>query len=181
MAAAAIDRVRAPSVPAPTEPTRRSLRVVVAAAHEGLRTALRRRLEMEDDFELAEDCPALDLIGDALRRCPAVLVLDLAMARGAVVAVLGRFRADVPGTAVVALSFEDTPAFARHVLAAGASGFVLMQRADADLADAVRCVADGVRYTSPPLATKLAARGGRFAVAPEPRGPRHGASLRGGC
>lgn len=72
----------------------------------------------------------------------------------------------VAGTAaVVVLTMQNDPAFAREALQAGASGYVLKEAADSELVGAVRAAADGRTYLNPEL-------GARLAVAPpEPAGP----------
>ena len=43
-----------------------------------------------------------------------------------------------PGTAIVVLTMQDDPAFAREALRAGALGYVLKEAADDELVEAVR-------------------------------------------
>jgi two-component system, NarL family, response regulator NreC len=55
------------------------------------------------------------------------------------------------------LSMQDDPRYVREAFAAGASGYVLKEAADAEVVDAVREVASGGRYVHPTLGAKLAA------------------------
>jgi DNA-binding NarL/FixJ family response regulator len=57
----------------------------------------------------------------------------------------------------VLLTLEESPVLAQHVLTCGALGYVLKDRADAELADAVRAAARGERYISPRVADRLSA------------------------
>jgi two-component system response regulator NreC len=96
---------------------------------------------------------------------PTVIVLDLSMPGGPSLAAIPRMRAASPGTAVVVLTMEDEPRFAREALRAGALGFVLKEAADTELVEAVRAAVRGLRYLNPQL-------GGLIAAAPEtPPGP----------
>jgi two-component system response regulator NreC len=70
-----------------------------------------------------------------------------------------------PSTAIVVLTMEDEPRFAREALRLGALGFVLKEAADTELVAAVRAARQGLRYLNPQL-------GGLIAAEPErPAGP----------
>ena len=94
---------------------------------------------------------------------PTVLVLDLNMPGGSSLEAIPRLRESE--TAVVVLTMQDDPAFARQALQAGALGFVLKEAADEELLEAIRLAAAGDTYLNPRL-------GARIAAAPaEPAGP----------
>jgi two-component system response regulator NreC len=63
-----------------------------------------------------------------------------------------------PNTAVVVLTMEDEPRFAREALRVGALGFVLKEAADRELVDAVRAAAAGLSYLNPQLGALIAAQ-----------------------
>jgi two-component system response regulator NreC len=63
-----------------------------------------------------------------------------------------------PDTAIVVLTMEDEPRFAREALRAGAFGFVLKEAADTELLQAVNAAANGVRYINPQLGALIAAQ-----------------------
>ena len=81
---------------------------------------------------------------------------------------------------VLLLSMQDDPRYIREAFAAGASGYVLKEAADAEVVAAVREVARGGRYVNPELGARLvtaeaearAARRGRPAVRTRTRGLR---------
>ena len=68
-------------------------------------------------------------------------------------------------TAVVVLTMQNDPAFARTALQSGALGYVLKEAADAELVGAVRAAADGRTYLNPGLGARMAA------APPQPAGP----------
>ena len=68
-------------------------------------------------------------------------------------------------TAIVVLTMQDDPAFARQALQAGALGFVLKEAADEELLEAIRLAADGETYLNPRLGAQLAAQPRRAAPA----------------
>ena len=67
--------------------------------------------------------------------------------------------------AIVVLTMQDDPAFAREALQAGALGYVLKEAADEELVEAVRLAAAGGTYLNPRLGARIAA------APPEPAGP----------
>jgi two-component system response regulator NreC len=60
-------------------------------------------------------------------------------------------------TAVVVLTMQNDPAFAREALQAGARGYVLKEAADAELVQAIRSAAEGGTYLNPGLGARMAA------------------------
>jgi two-component system response regulator NreC len=62
-----------------------------------------------------------------------------------------------PGTAIVVLTMQNEPAFAREALRAGALGFVLKHSAGSELVQAIRLAAEGQTYINPQLGARLAA------------------------
>jgi two-component system, NarL family, response regulator NreC len=88
-------------------------------------------------------------------KAPQVLVLDLGMVQGSSREAIGRLRAPAPDTQVVVLSMDERPVAAQHLLASGAAGFVLKDRADDDLAQAVPAAARGEQYINERVAERL--------------------------
>ena len=141
-----------PSVPSP-------VRVVLADDHALMRRSLRLLLDGEEGVHVVAE--AEDMAG-AVRHVyddkPQVLVLDLRMQGASSIETIGKLRARAPDTQVVVLTMEDNPVFAQHALASGALGFVLKDRADSELQEAVLAAARGEEYISPPVAARLRAR-----------------------
>jgi two-component system response regulator NreC len=94
-----------------------------------------------------------------------VLVLDLNMHGESGLEAIPRLRETTPDTAIVVLTMQDDPAFARQALQTGALGFVLKEAADEELLEAIRLAAEGDTYLNPRLGARLAAE------PPEPSGP----------
>ena len=138
-------------------------RIVVADDHAVVRAGLRLLLDAEEDLTVVAVAGDVD---DALRLTRAhradVLVLDLNMpGRPA----LPEIPALAELTAVVVLTMQNDPAFARQALGAGARAYVLKEAADSELVEAVRAAARGGTYLNPQLGARLAA------APPEPPGP----------
>src|SRR3954471_8197959 len=79
------------------------------------------------------------------------------MPRGSSLDAIPRLHDDAPATAIVVLTMQDDPAFARKALQAGALGFVLKEAADEELLEAIRLAAAGDTYLNPRLGARMAA------------------------
>jgi two-component system response regulator NreC len=132
--------------------------IVLADDHVVVRRGLRMLLESEDGFEvLAEAGDVEAAIRYVRAHKPAVLLLDVTMPGGSTLPSIPTIKEASPGTAIVVLTMESDPAFAREALRAGALGYVLKEAADDELVTAVRLAADGGTYLHPQLGAKLAA------------------------
>jgi two-component system response regulator NreC len=140
--------------------------LVIADDHAVVRKGLRMLIDAEDDMRVlteAGDVP--DAIRLARAHRPSVLVLDLNMPGGSSLDAIPQIRQDTPATAIVVLTMQDDPSFARQALQSGASGFVLKEAADDELLQAIRLAAAGDTYLNPRLGARLAAQ------PPKPEGP----------
>lgn len=145
----------------PDEP----IRVVIADDHAVVRTGLRMVLDAEPDIEVVAEAGDVETAGRAARaHRPDVLVLDLNMPGEPSLQAIPRFVQELPETAVVVLTMQQDPAFAREALRNGARGYVLKEAADAELVQAVRLAHEGRTYLNPEL-------GARMAAEPPPSGP----------
>lgn len=140
--------------------------IVLADDHAIVRSALRALLEAEAEFAVVAEAGDVDeSVRKVLAYKPAVIVLDLSMPGGSGLSAIPRIREASPETAIVVLTMENEPRFAREALRAGALGFVLKDAADAELVAAVRAALQGQLYLNPQL-------GGLIAATPEtPDGP----------
>lgn len=132
--------------------------IVIADDHAVVRSGLRMLLDAEDDFEVvaeAGDVPGA--LRYVLGHKPRVLVLDLNMPGGSSLEAIPEARETSPGTAVVVLTMQNSPAFVREALQAGALGYVLKEAADDELVAAVRIAAEGGTYLNPQLGARVAA------------------------
>ena len=93
-----------------------------------------------------------DAIAGIREKRPDVVLLDVHMPEGGGLAVLAGVAAEVPDTRFLALSVSDAAEDVIAVIRAGARGYVTKTISAAELADAVRRVADGDVVFSPRLA-----------------------------
>ena len=125
-------------------PADAAVQVVLAEGHAAVRQGLRALLDAADDLlVVAEVGSCLAALAAVRATRPGVLVLDRRLPGGGLDALLPVAAEAVPELRVVVLSLQDDPAIGRAVLAAGASGFVLKDAADAQLVTAVRAAALG--------------------------------------
>jgi len=135
------------------------IRVVIADDHAVVRSGLRMLLEAQDDMHVvaeAGDVPTALQVIRAHR--PSVAVLDLNMPGGSGLEAIPALRESTPETAIVVLTMQDDPAFARQALQGGALGFVLKEAADEELLEAVKLAAAGDTYLNPRLGARIAAQ-----------------------
>jgi two-component system response regulator NreC len=133
--------------------------LVIADDHAVVRTGLRMLLERIEEFEVAAETGDA---GEALELARAagadVILLDLNMP-GKPLEVLAEIAAGDPDAAVVVLTMEQDPAFARRAIDAGAAGYLLKRSAEEELVDAIRTVAGGEAYLGRDIEAALAKAG----------------------
>ena len=150
-----------------------SISIVLVDDHEVVRKGLRMVLDAEEGFEVIAEAGDLEATHRYVRaHRPRVLVLDLNLPEGSSLAAIPELREESPDTAVVVLTMQQEPAFAREAIRAGALGYVLKQSAGTELVDAVRAAAAGETYLNPKLGAQLAA------APAEPAGPPDGLTER---
>jgi len=148
------------------EPDADRITVVLADDHELVREGIRMVLEAEPDIEVVAQASDADTAARyVLGHKPTVLVLDLSMPGTPSLELIPRMLESSPSTAVIVVTMQNEPAFARQALRAGARGFVVKQSAAAELVSAVRAVLGGETYINPNLGARMAAE------PPAPDGP----------
>ena len=137
---------------------RDTITIVLADDHHVVRAGLRLLLDAEEDLEVvAEAADADGALRSVLGHTPGVLVLDLNMpGQTTSLDAIPLVRERSPRTAVVVLTMQEDPSFARHALQAGAAAYVLKDSANAELVEAVRRAAAGETYLAPRLGAALA-------------------------
>jgi two-component system, NarL family, response regulator NreC len=131
--------------------------IVVADDHAFVRQGLRLLIDGEEGLRvIAEAGTVPEAERLTYEHRPTVLVLDLNMPGGSSLHAIGRLLTHAPATAIVVLTMQDDPAFARQALRAGALGYVLKEAADDELPAAIRLAAAGDTYLNPALAARLA-------------------------
>ena len=127
------------------------VRVVLVDDHRLFRSGV--RAELGDAVDVVGEAETVaEAIALVRRTKPDVVLLDVHMPDGGGPAVLAGVAAEVPSTRFLALSVSDAAEDVIGVIRAGARGYVTKSISGADLADAVRRVAEGDAVFSPRLA-----------------------------
>ena len=135
-----------------------TLRVLVVDDHAVVRSGLRKVLEAEPDLEVVGEAGTAErAIFETISLKPDVVLLDVVMPGKSGIEVLPDVLRHGDGAKVVVLSMQDDSRYVREAFAAGASGYVLKEAADAEVVAAVREVAAGGRYVHPSLGARLVA------------------------
>src|SRR6201996_8980317 len=139
-------------------------RVVLVDDHGLFRSGVRAELGPRVDVvgEPDDVDPAIEMIG---RLLPDVVLLDVHLPGGGGYAVIAAVKQEHPEVKFLALSASDAPEDVIAVIRAGARGYVTKTISTADLADAIRRVADGDAVFSHRLAGFVL---DAFAAAPAP-------------
>ncbi len=135
-----------------------TITVVLADDHEIVRDGIRMVLEAEADVEVVAEAGDADSAARyVLGHKPTVLVLDLSMPGTPSLEILPKIAATSPDTAVVVLTMQNEPAFAREALRKGVRGYVIKHSAASELVDAVRSAVAGETYINPQLGARMVA------------------------
>ncbi|MEV7677993.1 response regulator transcription factor [Streptomyces sp. NPDC088341] len=118
--------------------------ILLVEDHDMVAEAIRLALDRTDDLEVVgRSLSVKDALADAARLRPAVVVLDRRLPDGDGIAAIPTLKAAAPGTRVLVLTGEATPAVAADVAEAGGSGLILKVGNLGELQDGVRLVAAG--------------------------------------
>jgi DNA-binding NarL/FixJ family response regulator len=132
--------------------------IVLADDHHVVRQGLRTLLESESDFRIVGEAgDGLEAVQLVERLQPNVLVLDLMMPCLNGLEVTRQVSQRSPQTRVVILSMHSSEAYVLEALRHGAAGYVLKASSAADLIKAIREVAAGRHFLSPPLSEQAIA------------------------
>jgi DNA-binding NarL/FixJ family response regulator len=132
------------------------IRILLADDHAVVREGLKA---------LVSDQPDMEVIGEAtdgesawklaIETLPDVVVMDVSMPGLGGAKATELIRRDCPNVCVLALTVHEIAGYARQLLGAGATGYVLKRAAAEDLVRAIREVAQGGVYLDPKMAGQV--------------------------
>jgi two-component system response regulator NreC len=126
------------------------IRLLVADDHPVVRAGLRMLLAAQPDMEVVGEAVDGDAaVARALELEPDVVVMDLAMGGTDGLAATREIVNRLPHTKVVVLTMHDNEEYLRQALDAGATGYVLKEAVDTEIAVAIRVVQRGEVFLYP--------------------------------
>jgi DNA-binding NarL/FixJ family response regulator len=133
-----------------------SISVLLADDHLVVRRGLRAVLEGEADLKIVgEIADGAEVVHTTEALKPDVLILDLMLPNLGGLQILRELRKLQLPTRVVVLSMHSSEAYVTEALGLGALGYVIKDSGADDLIRAVRLVAAGRSFLSPPLSESL--------------------------
>lgn len=133
------------------------IKVLIADDHTIVRAGLAALLGTERDLEVVGQAKnGVEAIQETVRLRPDVVIMDLMMPKKDGVEATAEISAKVPTAKVILLTTFGTSDGIAHALASGASGAILKDADNTQLAAAIRKVADGGEYVSPEIRQQLA-------------------------
>ena len=132
--------------------TPKQIRVLVVDDHPIVRTGLRALLEYQADMQIVgEASNGLEAVECAMSLEPDVILMDITMEGNNGLQATHTIKTCLPQTKILVLTVHDNEDYVRKALEAGASGYVLKQAAEAELAVAIRAVYEGGVFLYPAL------------------------------
>jgi two-component system, NarL family, response regulator NreC len=129
--------------------------IMLADDHPIVRQGLKALLESEQNFRLVGEAgDGLEAVRLAIRLKPDVLVTDVMMPGLNGLEVTRQVTKSLPQTRVIILSMYTDDSYVLEALKNGATGYVLKDSQATDLVEAIREVAAGNKYLSPPLSER---------------------------
>jgi DNA-binding NarL/FixJ family response regulator len=132
------------------------IRVLLADDHTLVRAGFRRLIQDLAKIEVVAEAEngreALQLVQE---HQPDMILLDIAMPGLNGLEVAARVREQFPQVRVLMLSMYLNEEYVWQALRAGASGYLLKDSADSELEIAIRAVAQGETYLSPPVSKQV--------------------------
>ena len=126
-----------------------SYEIYIVEDHPVVRRGLASLIGPEEDLTIVgETGSALQARRDLSERDIDLVILDLSLEEGSGLSLIEDLHATQPGLPVLVVSMHDETLYARRALEAGARGYLMKDRADSKVVEAIRTVLDGSVYIS---------------------------------
>jgi len=133
-------------------------RILLADDHQLVRAGIRSLLQHLHDVQVvAEASDGAEALRLVATQQPDIVLMDIGMAGLNGLEVTERIAQAFPAVRVIILSMHDNKEYVLQALRAGAAGYLLKDSAKAELELAVRAVARGETYLSPPVSKHVIA------------------------
>lgn len=132
------------------------LRIVLAEDHTLVRAGLRTLLQqLEQVIVVGEAADGREAVALAKTHKPDMILMDISMPGLNGLEATRQVRKELPDVRVVILSMHSSEEHVMQALRAGASGYLLKESAPLELELALRSVARGETYLSPPISRQV--------------------------
>lgn len=132
------------------------LRIFIADDHAVLRDGLKALVNAQLDMEVVGEADnGKAACAKAKELLPDVVVMDVSMPEMNGEQATRQLRQELPELKILALTAHEDKGYLRHLLEAGASGFLLKRAASDELIHAIHVVAANGSYIDPTLAGKV--------------------------
>jgi DNA-binding NarL/FixJ family response regulator len=129
--------------------------VVIADDHEVVRQGIRALLNTDPHFRIAGEArDGVEAVRVVERTKPDILLLDIVMPGLSGIEVIREALRVSANTRILVLSMHADESYVVQAFRNGASGYILKDARSQELLEAVRLVAGGQRYLSPPLSQR---------------------------
>ena len=133
------------------------IRILIADDHLIVRTGLTALLGTEKDLEVVGQAKnGIEAVSETARLKPDIVIMDLQMPKKDGVTATAEIAANTPSARVILLTTFGTSDGIAHALSAGAKGAILKNTDNAELARAIRKVAEGGEFISAEIRQQLA-------------------------
>ena len=135
------------------------LKILIADDHALLRDGLKALVNAEPDMEVVGEAENGNVVLEKIKQLkPDVVVMDISMPELNGARATRRLKSLFPTIKVLALTAHEDNSYLRHMLEAGASGFLLKRAAADQLIKAIHVVANDACYIDPTFAGKVLSR-----------------------
>ncbi|MEN3330271.1 MAG: hypothetical protein V7638_5078 [Acidobacteriota bacterium] len=132
------------------------LRILIADDHALLRDGLKALVNAQADMEVVGEAETGRAALDKARHLkPHIVLMDISMPDMNGSQATRRLKELLPTTKILALTAHEDSSYLRHMLEAGAAGFLLKRAAADQLIQAIHVVAANDRYIDPTFAGKV--------------------------
>jgi DNA-binding NarL/FixJ family response regulator len=133
-----------------------TLKILIADDHALLRDGLKVLVNAEPDMEVIGEAENGKIVVEMARQLkPHIVLMDISMPEMNGAHAARRLKSLCPTIKVLALTAHEDNSYLRHMLEAGASGFLLKRAAAEQLIHAIHVVADNGCYIDPTFAGKV--------------------------
>jgi DNA-binding NarL/FixJ family response regulator len=147
------------------------IRILVVDDHSLVRAGIRSLLEKLPGIQVvAEASDGSEALRRVAEANPQIVLMDLAMPNVTGLEATSRITKEYPDVRVIILSIYSDSEHVYQALRAGAAGYLLKGAAIEELELAIRSVARGETYLSPPVSKPVIAEYIRRTNAPQPKG-----------